>query len=245
MTLHILGSSSRGNGYLLTAADGETLIIEAGVPFLDIKRALAFNLDRIVGALVSHRHGDHAHSLPDMARAGIDVHTSADVMAAQDFDVQPLLTETQPRQWTLVGGAFEVMALPVTHDVPCQAFIVRHPEMGKLLFVTDSVSFPYKVQGLDHVLIEANYSDRLLEENIAAGRVPAAMRDRLLTSHMELSATLRTLDAQDLTRVREIVLLHLSGDNADGAEFQRRVAAHTGLPVYIAAPGLSLDVSLV
>ena len=164
MKLQVLGSSSKGNCYLLTANDGSTLIIEAGIAFLEIKRALAFNLSRIVGCVVSHRHGDHAKGLADMARAGVTVHCSSNVINSQDLDVQPLLVETSRRQWMLVGGEFEVLTLEAFHDVPCESFVIRHPEMGKLLFLTDSVSFPYKIQGLDHVLIEANYSDNVLEE---------------------------------------------------------------------------------
>ena len=153
MKLQVLGSSSKGNCYLLTANDGSTLIIEAGIAFLEIKRALAFNLSRVVGCVVSHRHGDHAKGLADMARAGVTVHCSSNVINSQDLDVQPLLVETTRRQWMLVGGEFEVLTLEAFHDVPCESFVIRHPEMGKLLFLTDSVSFPYKIQGLDHVLI--------------------------------------------------------------------------------------------
>ena len=141
MKLQVLGSSSKGNCYLLTANDGSTLIVEAGIAFLEIKRALAFNLSRIVGCVVSHRHGDHAKGLADMARAGVTVHCSSNVINSQDLDVQPLLVETSRRQWMLVGGEFEVLTLEAFHDVPCESFVIRHPGMGKLLFLTDSVSF--------------------------------------------------------------------------------------------------------
>lgn len=42
MILKCLGSSSRGNCYILEAAD-ETLIVEAGIPMRDIKRVSAGN----------------------------------------------------------------------------------------------------------------------------------------------------------------------------------------------------------
>lgn len=240
MKLQVLGSSSKGNCYLLTANDGSTLIIEAGITFLEIKRALAFNLSRIVGCVVSHRHGDHAKGLADMARAGVTVHCSLNVINSQDLDVQPLLVETSRRQWMLVGGEFEVLTLEAFHDVPCESFVIRHPGMGKLLFLTDSVSFPYKIQGLDHVLIEANYSDKVLEENILTGKVPSSMRSRLLTSHMEIATTLHTIRKQDLSKVKEIVLLHLSDNNSDPKEFKRLVESKTGIATYLAQPGLEI-----
>ena len=233
MKLQVLGSSSKGNCYLLTANDGSTLIIEAGI-------ALAFNLSRIVGCVVSHRHGDHAKGLADMARAGVTVHCSSDVINSQDLDVQPLLVNTTRRQWALVGGEFEVLTLEANHDVPCESFVIRHPEMGKLLFLTDSVSFPYKIQGLDHILIEANYSDKVLEENILTGKVPSSMRSRLLTSHMEIATTIHSILKQDLSKVKEIVLLHLSDNNSSPQEFKHLVESKTGIATYLAQPGLEI-----
>ena len=41
MVLKVLGSGSSGNCYILES-DTEALIIEAGVPFLDVKKALDF-----------------------------------------------------------------------------------------------------------------------------------------------------------------------------------------------------------
>jgi len=59
MKLTVLGSSSLGNCYLLHN-ERECLIIEAGIKFLEVKKALNFKISQIVGLLVSHEHGDHA-----------------------------------------------------------------------------------------------------------------------------------------------------------------------------------------
>ena len=58
MKLKVLGSSSSGNCYILES-DTEALIIEAGLPFMEVKKALNFNVRKIVGVVVSHSHGDH------------------------------------------------------------------------------------------------------------------------------------------------------------------------------------------
>lgn len=53
--LTVLGSSSRGNGYLLDCGK-EQLIIECGVHFKDCAKALNFNLENVVAVCVSHGH---------------------------------------------------------------------------------------------------------------------------------------------------------------------------------------------
>ena len=41
MVLNVIGSSSKGNCYLLEASDG-ILIIEAGIPAVEIKKAIGY-----------------------------------------------------------------------------------------------------------------------------------------------------------------------------------------------------------
>lgn len=55
MILKCLGSSSKGNCYLLIG-DSETLIIEAGIKFKEVKKALDFDLSNVVGCCISHEH---------------------------------------------------------------------------------------------------------------------------------------------------------------------------------------------
>ena len=66
MKLNILGSDSRtGNCYILEN-DKEALVIECGVSFDKIKKALNFKLSKVCGCIVTHGHGDHAKAIHDM-----------------------------------------------------------------------------------------------------------------------------------------------------------------------------------
>lgn len=56
MLLRVISSNSRGNGYVLEN-DNEALVIECGCSFMDIKKALNFNIRKIVGCIVTHEHG--------------------------------------------------------------------------------------------------------------------------------------------------------------------------------------------
>ena len=241
MILKCLGSSSRGNCYILEAAD-ETLIIEAGIPMRDIKKGLGWQLGKVVGCLVSHRHEDHARSLNDFLTCGIRVLALADVFDAANPRNRVFCKIIEPMHGYKVGG-FKVYALPVVHDVPCLGFVIEHSEMGKLLFITDTMMLEYRIAGLNHIMLEANYSDELLEDAISNGRTLSSTRERLLESHMEIKTTEQILRTTDLSAVNEVVLLHLSGRNSDNEQFRTRIKKAVGKPVYVASPSFQLDFS--
>jgi len=83
-------------------------------------------------------------------------------------------------------------------------------------------------------MIECNYSKKILDENIAAGRVPAAQKNRIIKSHMSLKTVKDMLRANDLSQVKEIHLLHLSDRNSSAKLFKKEIQELTGKPVYIA-----------
>ena len=55
-SLKIIGSSSSGNAYILDCGS-EQLILELGVSWKEILKALNFDLSKVVGVCVSHSHG--------------------------------------------------------------------------------------------------------------------------------------------------------------------------------------------
>jgi ribonuclease BN (tRNA processing enzyme) len=133
--------------------------------------------------------------------------------------------------------------LPLAHDVPCVGFIIDHPDMGRLFFATDTMMLEYKIPQVDHIMIEANYSDDVLRYNIENGITPSAMKDRLLHSHMELGTLIDIINDNDLTNVQELILLHLSGDNSDEQVFIREVSKNAGKPIYVAKSGMNINLS--
>lgn len=54
--MKIIDSGSQGNAYILEC-NREVLLIELGIKWKDILRALHYNLSNIVGVCVSHAHG--------------------------------------------------------------------------------------------------------------------------------------------------------------------------------------------
>lgn len=237
MELICLGSGSKGNCYILQN-DAEALIIEAGIRFDDIKKGFNFQMWKIVGAVITHQHKDHSLSIGGLLSFGIHTYAPQEVHPESHHFFHPMVRE----QFYKIGG-FKVMALQAKHDVQCFAYVIEHPDMGRLLFVTDSVSFDYLVPKCNHIMIEANYCDTILEENIQQGIEVASLRGRLLASHMELHETKRILQAHDLTNCNEIVLVHLSSRNADALEFKETIEKATGKPTYCACKGFRMYIN--
>ncbi len=241
MKLICLGSSSKGNSYILKGST-ESLVVECGLPILEVKKAIDFEIGRVVGCVVSHQHRDHSKFLPEYLKCGIRVLALEDVFDSFNLKNRVFCKAIQPMHGYIVGG-FKVYALPVAHDAPCVGFVIEHTEMGKLLFITDTMLCEYRIAGLNHIMLEANYSDEILEANINAGIILPSMRERLLESHMEIRTTEQILRTTDLSAVNEVVLLHLSGRNSDAEQFRTRIKRAVGKPVYVASPSMQIDIS--
>lgn len=238
MKLHVLGSSSSGNGYLLFN-EGEALVIEAGIRLKDVKQALDFRIGIIAGCIVSHGHQDHAGYIAEYNAAGIDVLAPEDVFTVKHHRNHSAIAAKGYKM-----GRFRIIPFEVMHDVTCLGYVIAHPDCGRILFLTDTYLCEYKFSGLNHIIIEANYSDDILESNIFNGVEHPAMRDRLLTSHLELKTTKAVLLANDLSAVRNIVLIHLSDRNSNELRFIDEIIALTGKQVYAAKKGLTVDLAI-
>lgn len=232
ITILPLASSSAGNSYKVT--DGKTaLLLEAGLTIKELRRALDFRLSDIAGCLISHEHGDHAKGARELLKVGIDLYASAGTFEALHlFDYRTHVIHAR-QQFTL--GTWTIMPFETEHDAAESiGFLLANQQDEKLLFITDSFYCRYTFSGLTHIMIEANFSERILNENIASGRVPAAMKSRLLRSHFSLENVKDFLRANDMSRVQGIWLLHLSDNNSDETEFKREIQALTGKPIMIA-----------
>lgn len=240
MKLKVLGSSSHGNCYILEN-DKEALIIEAGVSLKEVIKSLDVGIAKVVGCLISHEHGDHASNIRAFAASGITILSSAAVFDAHDLGLLAVRGKAIEPGKGYTVGKFRVIAFELAHDVPCLGFYITHPETGGILFVTDTYYCEYTFPGLSNIIIECNYSDEILDRNIARGSMPVIMRKRLLHSHMELQTCKDYLLSNDLSKVINIVLIHLSDGNSDEKHFVEEIRQATGKTVYAADKGLCIE----
>lgn len=242
MRLHVLSSGSKANGYVLYN-DREALVIECGVPYSQCLQAIDFKREKIVGALVTHEHGDHAKYVAQYLGAGIDVYASGGTIEGmRPYLKGRILQPTAIRSQELFSiDGFKVLPFDTQHD--CNepfGFLVYHDEMGQILFATDTYYLKYTFPNLSHIMLECNYETGIIEKNVADGVVPPIVKERVFRSHMSLETHIKTLQANDLSKVNAIVLLHLSGNNSAPEEFKKSVEAATGKLVYVAEKGLDI-----
>jgi phosphoribosyl 1,2-cyclic phosphodiesterase len=231
MLVRVLASSSSGNAYTLSDG-GVTLLLEAGLRYRDLQRALGFGVTGLAGCLVSHEHADHSKAVREVMRAGVNVYASAGTVRALGLKGHRLRSVKPLQQFDV--GPFVVMPFPTVHDAADPLGFVVATENGKVLYLTDSAYSAYKFNGLTHVLVEANYSTRILDRNVETGVIPVEHRNRVLRSHLSLERAIDLLRANDMSQVREIHLLHLSDANSNEEEFKRAVQRAVGRPVYVA-----------
>lgn len=237
MLLKVLGSGSSGNCYLLQG-EKETLILECGLPYKTILKGLNFNLSNVVGCLVSHEHKDHSKSIKDLINKGINIYTglgTLDKLELSSYRTSILLKLEQ-----IKIGSFIVLPFQTEHDAAEPlGFLIQHSELGKLLFITDSYYCKYKFKDLDHIMIECNYSMKILQDK----ELPKGLKSRIIKSHFELENVKEFLKSNDLSQVRDITLIHLSDSNSNAAEFKEEIEKLTGKPVYIADKDFELELT--
>ena len=229
LDIAVYASGSSGNCY--TVIDGQTVVmLDCGLPFRRIERLTGFLLPTAV--FVTHEHKDHSKAAQDFMRRGVDAYMTAGTAAALGIEAQHRLHILNPMEQTTVGR-ITVSAFPTQHDArePC-GFLLDDGD-DRVLYATDTYYIKYQFPGVTKMLIEANHSYKILEENVGAHILNKSLAERLIKSHFSIENVLAFLRANDLSKVKEIWLIHLSDGNADAGKFARMVEAATGKPVYI------------
>ncbi len=212
-----LASSSRGNCYVVS--DGETsIMLECGISFRRIKKELGFDLSAIRACLVSHEHKDHAKSVMDLIKSGMEVFASEGTADALDCG---LITIAADRVQFQVGS-LEIMPFATFHDAaePLGFLIYSRSDGERLVFATDTVNLAYQFPQVNLLALEANYDAEILARN---EKMPEKVRKRVTNSHMEINTLCQYLRTLDLSACRTLYLLHLSNAASSEGRFISRV----------------------
>ena len=242
MILKVFGSSSKGNAYALTDNNGNTLLIECGVPFIEIKKYLQFDISKVVGCIVSHSHGDHVGFIKQYLKAGIDVSMSYDTIKETKLEGHHRVKELIPmKKYKSLYNDFTILAIELKHDVTCFGYIIKHEEMGNTVFMTDTYYSPFKFSNINNWIVEANYSTEIIDSKVSSNETHSFLRNRILESHMSLENCIDMFKANDMTKTNNIVLTHLSDTNSNASQFKEKVQYETTKTVHIADVGLEIN----
>lgn len=127
-------------------------------------------------------------------------------------------------------GNFTVMPLSVEHNVQCLAYVIDHPDIGRLIFATDCIDFPYKVQNVNYMLCEVNYCEDKIIDNICNGADIHSRPD----NHMSLDTAIEVVGRLYNPRLSLVCAIHLSDGNSDENAIKKRFREELGIDIKIA-----------
>lgn len=231
MTFTTIASGSSGNCYILED-QGRKLLVEAGIQFAQIQKALKFQVTTLDGCLISHAHLDHAKSWKELMKIGVRCYANMETWDKLDATGMWACILLERHESSI--GAFKVLPFDVPHDIPTLGFLIEGPSGEKCFFCTDAGFIPVKPDGCQILCVEANFDLAIMKGN----NINGARQARTYKGHNDISRLERWFDQMieggHLASVREIHLLHLSSTNADAFAFLERVQKKTGKLCFIA-----------
>lgn len=240
MKLCVIGSSSKGNAYALEA-ENEILLLEAGCPIKDVKKAIHWQIGKVVGCILSHSHVDHIGKIRDYCNIGLPIYTNdetAEFIETAYGEKVHSMPEFQRRNL----GGFTVQPFHLPHNgIPNFGYLIEHAEMGKLLFMTDMeyCRYDFSALGINHLLVEANYDIDLVDRNIPNYA-------HKILGHCSIHTACGIIRANKTPDLRTVTLCHL-GSFSDTDDFRRQAerSAGAGVSVDVADVGKVVDVGLM
>lgn len=200
MTIHTIQSGSDGNCHFLKDSKGRLLILDCGIYFNKILKAVGYGIQSIEAVCVTHNHKDHSLAANRFRGVGCTVIDSEGSYACGDYRIK---------------------TFDLVHDVPCIGFYVRHPEMGSLVYLTDTEFCKYRFKGINHILVECNYDKSLLPHDHPA-------LEHVLKGHMELETVKAFIKANRGKALRTVMLCHMSQSNLDYSKALAEITAVAG-----------------
>ena len=228
MFVRCIGTGSSGNCYALYDNDGKILLLDLGLARKEILKGIDFNVSDVVGAVVSHGHGDHAKSVKDFENMGISVF--------KPFD------ETKACPLKIRYGSFGVQAFKVPHDgVLCYGFYIT-VDGHRILYATDFEYLPcsFKNVRLTDMIVECNHQKELVDKG-------QAKYTHQIKGHCSLDTLIEKVIKENMTSdIRTVILCHMSSDSIDCSFAKKQIEEVVGrnVKVELATAGLETELSL-
>jgi hypothetical protein len=230
MKVHLFNSSSAGNSFALES-NNKLLILEAGIKLNKLLRHLKkieYDISDIEAVLISHEHKDHSGFVKEYHDHGLQVFCSDKVRQIYDLHHSLLITNHFS---TLT---FKIAPLKGYHDVESYLFYIESKiDHENCFFIIDSVKTDALLCDLNHIIIEANYSDDLIIGKILGSKY----LNRVINSHMSLENAIKYVNdsVKNSEWLPKVYLVHLSDNNSHQDFFIEKFKKETGIMPKIAA----------
>jgi len=205
--IRVIDTGSSGNAYVI--GDGSTsVLIEAGIPIKQIRAALDYKLCSSVSAcFITHEHKDHCKAVYDLIKFGVICYASEGTWNALDIKCghfsKKIAALGVGSPCMVDVGTLTVRAFELQHDAAEPlGFLIDSKLTGeRVLYFTDTYYLKNTFTDVTHVLAECNYDAETLSESIDDGTTATAFVPRVYRSHMSLETLIKTLKANDLSRI--------------------------------------------
>ena len=250
MLLKVISTGSQaGNCYALIADNGEMLLLDFGCEPNKILRGIDYKISDVCGAVLSHGHGDHVKACRWLFQNGIPIYTNDET--AEHFEIisgEKMIGE--PERIPFEVGSFHVTGFYLPHTtrdkdtgalIPCPNFgyLIQCGD-EKLLYLTDFefCKYVFKSQRINYMLLESNHMDNLMDSG-SVNYIHA------LKGHSSLSVVKSFVEVNKTPDLRNIILCHLSSENADPETMQKEVQSVAGkwVKVDVAKVGMTIELS--
>lgn len=242
MTLTVVGSGSSGNCYILQN-NNEALIVECGCKMADVKKALNFNVSKVAGAICTHKHADHSKYANDFRSMGIQTFAAEEInelteyierggkleyygIRYENFIVVPFPNRTPGGKWLHNNSDGS--------ECPCYGFWIYHKEIGRLVYASDTECIVQRFKGINHFLIEANYSQDLVDRDSAKFK-------HQIQGHMSIDTACDFLKANRSSSLRNVILCHLSKTSSNANIFLDKASKVVDCDCYVATGNLTIN----
>lgn len=244
MKLTVAGTGSNGNCYVLT--DGShRLLLDCGVKWREALNACEFNVESIDGCLFTHWHKDHMQNIDSLHLASIPTYGCDELSEFVGIVYGESVHGLPQKLMTKINGGWTVVPWYVPHtgaeneEVPCYAYSIISPSGHRTVYMTDFLCSPmtFKSLKVHTMLIACNHDDEIEKyQNSAKYR-------HIVSGHSSLSVTNEIIRINQTEHLRNVILCHLSAENAT-PEVMREVVQKTvgdSVKLNIARKGMEID----
>ena len=217
MRFSSLGSGSKGNATLVESG-ATCIMIDCGFSCIEVEKRIQ-RLEKspadIDAILITHEHSDHIGGVARLSRKyKIPVWATAGTLATRQAADMPNVNRINSHTAFTIGD-LSIQPFPVPHDArePCQ-FVFSDGSL-QLGILTDIGNItPHVIEilgGVDALVLECNHDVRMLQD----GPYPYSLKQRVsgIFGHLSNDQAARLLSSMDTSRLRQLVLAHLSDKN--------------------------------
>lgn len=232
-------TGSDGNCTAIESDSGEILIVDCGIAVKHINRQVGYRALSASGVLLSHVHFDHTAAHKEFSAASVTLYApDTEPLTGDSTAFQKRYYKTAEHGKTIalkgrVSGKTEFLAVPfrLVHcnaqdgsDCPCVGYLISEPRKDgdKLLLATDTAFVGMEIKDAVEptfqghrfppcsiYMLESNYV-RLEDSFETLKGMQLEVEKRRVSSHMSAQTASAFLGRQDLSKCREVYLIHIS-----------------------------------